>query len=107
MNGEVGSERKRDEVDGEKVDTFENIDTVDKVDSVEEIDTVGSADNVGDMSVEINVEELVADVEASSGDDASRKTEVKKRLDEMESQLDKDDEFGSTYNFNIDDDLPT
>ena len=107
MNGEVGSESKRDEVDGENVDTFENIDTVDKIDSVEEIDTVGDADNVGDISVEINVEELVADVEASAGDDASQKAEVKKRLDELEGQLDKDDEFGSTYNFDIDDDLLT
>ena len=107
MNGEVGSESKRDEVDGENVDAFENIDTVDKVDSVEEIDTVGDADNVGDISVEINVEELVADIEASSSDDALRKVAVKKRLDEMDDQLDKDDEFGSTYNFDLDKDLPT
>jgi len=107
MNGEVGNERQSDEVDGENVDTFEEIDTVEKVDSVEEIDTVGDADNVGDISVEINVEELVATVEAESDDAVSRKAEIKKRLDEMEDQLDKDDAFGSTYNFDIDEDLPT
>jgi len=102
MNGEVGNEKTSDEVDG-----FEEIDTVEKVDSVEEIDTVGDADNVGDISVEINVEELVAKVEAASGDDVSRKAEIKKRLDEAEDQLDQDDAFGSTYNFNVDEDLPT
>ena len=107
MNGEVVNERQTDEVDSENVDTFEEIDTVEKVDSVEEIDTVGDADNVGDISVEINVEELVAKVEAADGDDVSRNAEIKKRLDEMEDQLDKDDAFGSTYNFDIDEDLPT
>jgi len=107
MNGEIGSEHKADEVDGENVDTVENIDTVEKIDTFEEIDTVGDADNVGDMSVELNVEELVADVEASSGDDESQKAAIKKRLDDMDDQLDKDDEFGSTYNFDVDKDLPT
>ncbi len=107
MNGEVGNEKTSDKVDGENVDTFEEIDTVEKIDSVEEIDTVGDADNIGDISVEINVEELVATVEATSGDDVSQKAEIKKRLDEMEDQLDTDDAFGSTYNFDIDKDLPT
>ena len=48
-----------------------------KVDVDEEIteETVvltetGVTDNVGDVSVEINVEELVAEIEASQGDDA-------------------------------------
>ncbi len=107
MNGEVGNERRSEEADGENVAADEEIDTVEKIDSVEEIDTVGDADNVGDISVEINVEELVATVEAESDDAVSRKAEIKKRLDEMENQLDTDDEFGSTYNFDIDDDLPT
>ena len=107
MNGEVGSESKAVEIDGENVDDFENIDTVENIDTFEEIDTVGDADNVGDISVEINVEELVAHVEASSGDDASQKCDVKKRLDALEDGLDKDDAFGSTYNFNVDEDLPT
>jgi hypothetical protein len=98
MNGEVGNERQTDEVE---------LESVEKIDSVEEIDTVGDADNVGDISVEINVEELVAKVEAADGDDVSQNAEIKKRLDEMEDQLDKDDAFGSTYNFDIDEDLPT
>ena len=107
MNGEVGSEGRSEEADGENVAAVEEIDTVEKIDSVEEIDTVSDADNVGDISVEINVEELVATVEAASGDAVSQKAEIKKRLDEMEDQLDTDDAFGSTYNFDIDEDLPT
>jgi len=58
-------------------------------------------------SVEINVEELVADIEASDGDDVEHKREAKKRLDALEEQLHKDDEFGSTYSFDLEDDLPT
>ena len=107
MNGEVGNgmeaERSADEV--ESIDSVEEIDTVEKIDSVEEIDTVGDADNVGDISVEINVEELVADVEAANGDKASNKSGVKKRLDELNDQLDQDDAFGSPYNFDLDEDL--
>ena len=40
-------------------------------------------DNVGDVSVEINVEELVAKVEAEHDDDAARKHAVRQRLEEI------------------------
>jgi len=39
-------------------------------------------DNVGDVSVEINVEELIADIEASEDKDAARKKEIRRRLEE-------------------------
>ena len=40
-------------------------------------------DNVGDVSVEINVEELVAEVESEQDDDAKRKSVIRRRLEEV------------------------
>ena len=59
-------------------------------------------DNVGDMSVEINVEELVAKIEASDTEDAE-KARIRNKLDKLREQQDK--ELDSTYNFDLDDDL--
>ncbi len=50
-------------------------------------------DNVGDVSVEINVEELIADIEAHDDKDAARKREIRRRLeDAVEDQA-----FEDTY----------
>ncbi len=59
-------------------------------------------DNVGDISVEINVEELVAKIEASETEDAE-KARIRKKLDKLREQQKK--ELDSTYNFDLDDDL--
>lgn len=60
-------------------------------------------DNVGDMSVEINVEELVAKIESSDLDASEKEREIRKKLDKIQTQ--KKDDLDSTYNFNIDDEL--
>jgi hypothetical protein len=57
-------------------------------------------DNVGDVSVEINVEELVAEVEAEHDDDAARKHAVRKRLEEIAE----DQSFEETYAIEFDKD---
>ncbi|MCH8943810.1 MAG: hypothetical protein IH910_03370 [Proteobacteria bacterium] len=59
-------------------------------------------DNVGDISVEINVEELVAKIEASDTEDAE-KARIRKQLDKLREQ--QDSELNTTYNFDLDDDL--
>ena len=59
-------------------------------------------DNVGDISVEINVEELVAKIEAADTEDAE-KARIRKQLDKLREQ--QDSELDTTYNFNLDDDL--
>jgi hypothetical protein len=64
------------DVDTEAVDDEESIETV--VLTETEI-----TDNVGDVSVEINVEELVAKVEAEHDNDASRKRAIRQRLEEV------------------------
>jgi hypothetical protein len=62
-------------------------------------------DNVGDISVEINVDELVAKIEADDDDDAARKKEVHRRMEELNEQRKVNKDIDSTFNFNVDDDL--
>ncbi|MEE8344065.1 MAG: hypothetical protein V3R35_01935 [Woeseiaceae bacterium] len=62
----------------------------------------GVTDNVGDVSVEINVEELVAEIEASQGDDAHMKMEIRKRLEEIQEQKAAAKEIDNTFDINLD-----
>lgn len=99
MNGEIANGERAADVgdDVEATDAAE--DTV--VLSEDAIDV----DNVGDISVEINVEELVAKLEATDDDDVGRKREIRKRLEELREEREADAELDSTYNFNLDDDI--
>jgi hypothetical protein len=56
-------------------------------------------DNVGDLSVEINVEELVAKIESTEGEEVAEKVEVRKKLDDILEQHDGD--LDSTYEFDL------
>lgn len=78
-------------------------DTDDVVEDIEFDDDV--VDNVGDISVEINVEELVAKFEDADGDDEAKKKEVHRRMEALNEQRQEDKELDSTFNFNLDDDL--
>lgn len=62
------------------------------------------SDNVGDVSVEINVEELVAELEASQGDDAHRKKEIRRRLEDIQEQKEASHEIGDTFNIDLNED---
>lgn len=55
-------------------------------------------DNVGDVSVEINIEELVAKVEAEQDKDVGAKKAIRQRLEEIEE----DKGFESTYAIEFD-----
>ena len=77
----------------------------DDFDEEEAIETVvlpetDVTDNVGDVSVEINVEEIIAKVEAEHDDDAARKHAVRKRLEEIAEEQG----FEATYAIEFDDD---
>ena len=98
MNGEFDNGKKQDDVDDDVALGEESEDTI----VSEDIDDI---DNVGDISVEINVEELVAKIEAGEGDEAEHQKEIRRRLDELEEQRKAEAELDSTYNFNLDDDL--
>lgn len=98
MNGEGVDETELDSDDEEIEDTDSTVVLSD--DALDEDDD--------DSSAEINVDKLVADIERLKADAAMKKRlEARKRIDAMKDELQEDDVFGSTYNFNLDDDLPT
>ena len=98
MNGETGNGKQEYAVE----DDLESTEVSDDLVLSDDIDDDG---NVGDISVEINVEELVAKIEAGDGDDADHKKEIHRRLEEIEDQRQVEQELDSTFNFNLDDDL--
>lgn len=84
------------EADADVIDDEELIETVETVVLPEATIT----DNVGDVSVEINVEELVAKVEAEHDDDAARKKAIRQRLEEIAEEQ----SFEETYAIEFDKD---
>ena len=61
---------------------------------------VGPTDNVGDVSVEINVEQLIAEIEAEDNDEGAKKKEVRHKLEELAE----DKSFEDTYAVEFDKD---
>lgn len=59
-------------------------------------------DNVGDLSVELNVEELVAMLDTTDDSLVHRKSEIRRRLEQIREM--KEMELDSTYNLSLDDD---
>lgn len=82
------------ETNGDEESSFEE-------DAVETVVLTDSdfTDNVGDVSVEINVEELVAKVESEQDEDAKRKKKIRQRLEELAENKGLDD----TYAIDFDD----
>ena len=60
---------------------------------------------MSDDSVEINVDELVKKVEASTDLAPGNKRAVRQRLEELREQREVEEDLDSTYNFNLDDDV--
>ena len=83
MNSETGNPKASvDETEVDNIETEADAEIVDGTTVV--VDQTGAlTDNVGDVSVEINVEELIADIEATEDDDAHRKKEIRRRLEEV------------------------
>ena len=98
MMGEIKDEHPVDDLDVEQEEVE---------DSDEELsaDALEVEENVGDISVEINVEELVAKLEATGEGDGDRQREIRKRLSELEEQRRDAENLDSTYNINLDDEL--
>lgn len=91
MNGEIEEPGDKDEEDEAVSEAVADGDIV--------VDT--DIDNVGDISVEINVEELVAEIESTDAMESVEKAKVRKKLDEIREEH--EDELDSTYNFDLDD----
>lgn len=93
MHTEMGD---RDKAEDAEVDVDEEI-----TEETVVLTETGVTDNVGDVSVEINVEELVAEIEASQGDDAHMKVEIRKRLEEIEEQKAAAKELDNTFDIDL------
>ncbi|HWM27293.1 MAG TPA: hypothetical protein VNQ14_02445 [Woeseiaceae bacterium] len=66
--------------------------------------TAKDSDNVGDVSVEINVEELIAEFELSENDEAARRKEIKRRLEEIRERKEAMKELEDTFSGELSDD---
>ncbi len=89
-------------------DIGESIDDEDDFEDSSEDTVVMSDDDDGDDNVdltsELNVEELVAKLEATDSDDLARRRLIRRRLEELREQREAERDLDSTYNFNFDDD---
>ena len=98
MNNEAGSIGS--DVDEDDFDEFDQDD--DLADTVvlpdaDDDDDDDDTDNVGDASVEINVEELIADIESSNDPDCARKKEVRRRLEELAESKSLEDTYAIEF----------
>jgi hypothetical protein len=99
MNSDTG-DPKRTHTDEEFDEEEFEEEAEDSEDTTVVLDETGAfTDNVGDVSVEINVEELIADIEATEDKDAHRKKEIRRRLEEMAEEK----SFEDTYAVDFDD----
>jgi len=60
-------------------------------------------DPIGDTSIEMNIEKLVEKLEASDSEDVHHKAEIRRKLEDLREQQEK--ELDSTFNFNLDEDI--
>ena len=104
MTVEEGKRKIPDDIDDDEEDVEDDADSSDD-------DTVVIAsddddddnDNIGDLSVELNIEDLVAKLEATDSEDIARRRQIKRRLEELREERDALKDIDSTYNFNFDD----
>ncbi|NNC76687.1 MAG: hypothetical protein HKN77_01920 [Woeseiaceae bacterium] len=94
-----------DDFDSDEIDDDSSDDTLDIDINDDDDDDDDDNDNVGDLSVELNIEELVAKLEDTDSDDVARQRQIKRRLEELRDERDSMKDLDSTYNFNFDDEL--
>jgi hypothetical protein len=97
MNGETGEAEKVEDTDDDVVANEFSDDTV-VLDDVMD-------DDVGDLSVELDVSQLVAKLDSTDDRDVHRKREIHRRLEALQDERESEKNIDSTYNFNLDDDL--
>ena len=99
MNGEGNKDEDLLESDG--VDE----EVVDDPESTVVLTEVDADDDLGETVADLNVDALVEKMEKTDAAALAKKRAAKKRLEELQDKLHEDDEFGSTYAFDLDEDL--
>ena len=85
-------------------DIDDDIDDTDD-DAVIDDDDDDSDDDSIDLTGEVNIESLVAKLDATPKDDLERKRQIRRRLEELREAREAARELDNTYNFNLDDEL--
>jgi len=98
MTGDIDAPGDKDQVEDSPSEDGASEDISD-----DEIDLTVDDDIVDDSTAEVNVDALVAKIDSEDPDEAAHHREVRRKLDALAEQ--RDDEFASTYNFNLDEDL--
>jgi hypothetical protein len=65
------------------------------------VDSGGSTDNVGETSVEFDVEDLIAEVEAEVPDGVDRDGKMRKRLEEVLEKKQSDEELTDLEDYDV------
>lgn len=101
MTVEEGTKKIPDDIDDDEID--DDTDSSDDTVVISSDDDDDDNDNVGDLSVELNIEDLVAKLESTDSEDIARRRQIKRRLEELREERDAMKDLDSTYNFNFDD----
>lgn len=97
MNNDIG-DPKRSKVEEDFDDEELDDEAEESEDTTVVLDETGAfTDNVGDVSVEINVEELIAELEACETKDAARKKEIRRRLEELAEARELEDTYAIDF----------
>jgi hypothetical protein len=104
VNSDDSNDKEVIETDGDVVDDDGVVDDPEATVVLTEVDV---DDGMSETAADLNVEAMVKKIENADQAELARKREAKKRLDKARELLGGDDEFGSTYAFDIDDDLTT
>ena len=99
MAAKVSEDRER----SAEVTDEEEEDQSDEFADEESEDEEPESDNVGDVSVEINVESLIAEIELEHDDEAARRREVRRRLEEIREQREALKDIEDTFAMYLDD----
>lgn len=92
MNGEINEPEDALDVENEEDEVLDT-----------EVPVSLDDDNIGDLSVEVNVEELVASLEPGGDEESEHRQEIRRKLEEKREQRER--ELDSTYNINLDEDI--
>jgi len=100
MNGEIDD--PDDALEDDSSDDLLDGDSADDLMTDTIVLTEVDDDTIGDTSIEMNIEKLVASLEATDSEDVHRRAEIRRRLEDLREQ--RAQELDSTFNFNLDDD---
>jgi hypothetical protein len=90
MTGDIDNPGETDQIDEDDIDDVNDDDDLD-------INDDDDSDDDDDSTSEIDVEKLVVKIDA---EEAARRREIRRKLEALREE--RDDEFGSTYNFDLD-----